>query len=196
MARLQVIRRSHLLMSACSRSSDLPLRFPREGLLGHRKEACLQLCALTLIVVMLSTLACEELDPFVDGGTGGPISAAVDLDACEILASLEFGADTAETGAAYTDALRHGRIVQIANGTRVSQGSLLNFQSSHLVLWTPPGEMTVAEMRQRHIGVYEWLTPKEGPYKGQQVCVASKVLRFNNHPPLILLTRVRSSDHS
>ena len=144
--------------------------------------ACVSVYVLISVFAILISVGCT--DPFfVRNNQGDSVPAALDIQSCEVLAMNEFESPSDDIRAAYDIAKQQGQIVLLKNDTNVEQSEVLNFENKHLVPWTPTGPITVAEEHRHHIGVYEWMIPKEGPYKGRSVCVSIS-MRYGKYPPL------------
>jgi hypothetical protein len=135
---------------------------------GNRKPL-----ALVSVLAMTMSVGCSGNDTFLMNNDGVPV--ALDLPACEILAMNEFEPSD-ESRADYSAAVSRGTIIRLTNHVFVKpDGVVLNFENKHLVPWVPTGPITVREAIRRHIGVYQWVTPTEGPYSGKRVCASSSM---------------------
>ncbi len=141
-----------------------------------------QFYVLASVLALAISTGCGDPGFFVQNNPGEYVPAALDLQNCEVLARNQFEPSD-ETRSEYDIAVRQARIIQLKNGTNVKQDWPLNFENEHLVQWTPTGPITVAEEVQRHIRVYQWMFPKEGPYRGTKVCLSVSMLRAK-YPPL------------
>ena len=119
-------------------------------------------------------ICCNGPATYVENGNASGVPAAVDLETCEILAREQFESSDASR-AARNRAVHEGRIVELKNGTDVDQGKYLDFEGHHLTPYKPTGPITVGEEVRRHLGVFEWMTPSTGPYKGKPLCVSESM---------------------
>ena len=133
------------------------------------------------MMALAISIGCGSDNTFLMNNEGVPV--ALGLPACEVLAKNEFEPSD-ESRAAYSAALQRGGIVLVRNHIFVKKdGVALNFENEHLVPWVPTGPMTTGEGIRRHIAVYQWVIPNEGPYRGRRVCVSSS-MSYGMHPSL------------
>ncbi len=159
-------------------------RHQRKAERGSRptREMCSNASFVLAAFALLTCASCNDSpEVIVINHHGDSVPAARDLEACQLMAAGQFEPTSDAIKAALTDALRLGRIVRLANGSTMQQQELLNYHDGRLIPWVPPGPMTVTEETRRHIGVYEWMSPRDGRYRGERLCVSLE-MRFGKYP--------------
>ena len=126
--------------------------------------------------------ACSNGDAYIANRSGPAVPVAVNLQSCNILAQRDFQPPSTLIQAAYEKSIEAGNVVFVKNHTLIQQGDSLTFDKGHLIPYVFPGPTTAYEEWARHLGVYMWITLREGPLNGRRVCVAASMLRGKYAP--------------
>ncbi len=148
----------------------------------QQRRFAIQLVTSSMLYIF-AMVSCGDGGWFLQNDKGPFVPAALNLQACNLLAKKEFSVLSQKERSAYAGAVRSGDIILLNNGTNIEQGDALNFENGYLTPYTNTGPITASEEVRRHIGVYMWVLLKDGPNKGKEVCV-SVSMRKGKYPPL------------